>query len=467
MKNVKPILAILLVFVVLVPLSQIGLANAQNGTIYIRADGSVEGTDTIQRNGYTYNFVSDINGSIIVERNNVVLDGAGYKLLGNGNENGITLRDIQNVTIKNFKLSSFNIGIVVMGSDDNTILDNIVMENFRGLDLTASENNTISGNHIAYNTDGIAIENVNNSIVENTITNNTNIGIFLYGAGYNNIIGNTIIDNNVGINIRTCMNNLITQNNVSHNHNAGISSFRSEKDVITNNSITDNGGNGIETESSMVSCIISENEILNNGLNGFQMDWASNTTITKNRIQNNTENGIRVYESRNNTISKNDIDDNKANGIYLQTYSFLNLIFLNNITSNSEIGINNNQYSSDNLIHHNNFIDNGNQSTTYTGETNSWGWDNGFPSGGNYWSDYNGTDSNEDGLGDTPYIINENNQDNYPLMEPFDINTNQEFSTIPEFPFWTPLLITLIAFLVVAVIYRRGLNKKNQRRGER
>jgi nitrous oxidase accessory protein len=51
-------------------------------------------------------------------------------------------------------------------------------------------------------------------------------------------------------------------------------------------------------------------------------------------------------------------------------------------------------------------------------------WDNGVE--GNYWNDYNGTDVDGDGIGDTPYSINENNQDNYPLMAPiktFDAGT--------------------------------------------
>jgi len=504
MKNLKPQLAILFVFVVLVPLSQIGLANTQNSAIYIRADGTVEGTDKIQLEGNVYTFTDNVvNQSILVERDNVVVDGASFTLDGGH----IWLENRRNVTITNIEIINSDEGIRIMGNSinnkiienkisdiktsagnaiwiylgasNNTISGNIISNNSVGIKVDMSGSTTISENYIFSNGMGIWLSGSQNRIVRNEIinngigvrdfiggnliqhnnfVNNSNFGIFLDGAGYNNIIGNTVIDNNVGINIRTCMNNLITQNNVSHNINAGISSFRSEKDVITYNSITDNGGNGIETESSMVSYIISENEILNNGLNGFQMDWASNATITKNRIQNNTENGIRVYESRNNTISKNNIDDNKANGIYLQTYSFLNLIFLNNITSNSEIGISNNQYSSDNLIHHNNFIDNGNQATTYTGETNRWGWDNGFPSGGNYWSDYKGTDSNEDGLGDTPYIINENNQDNYPLMNPVDIRTNQEFSTIPEFPSWTILLLFLTITLF-SIIVKRNLHE--------
>jgi parallel beta-helix repeat protein len=56
-------------------------------------------------------------------------------------------------------------------------------------------------------------------------------------------------------------------------------------------------------------------------------------------------------------------------------------------------------------------------------------WDNGYPSGGNYWSDYTGVDKcsgpqqnhcpHPDGNGDTQYLISANSQDRYPLMKPF------------------------------------------------
>lgn len=62
-------------------------------------------------------------------------------------------------------------------------------------------------------------------------------------------------------------------------------------------------------------------------------------------------------------------------------------------------------------------MDNDNQTFVYNTTTNRW--DNGYPSGGNHWSDYTGADINGDGIGDTPYIVDANNTDHYPLMTPY------------------------------------------------
>jgi nitrous oxidase accessory protein NosD len=76
--------------------------------------------------------------------------------------------------------------------------------------------------------------------------------------------------------------------------------------------------------------------------------------------------------------------------------------------------------------------------------TNSW--DDGYPSGGNYWSDYNGTDANHDGIGDTSHVLDANNTDHYPLMIPY---------IIPEFPSFLFPVLFITATLLTVIIYKR------------
>ena len=61
-----------------------------NGSIYIRADGKIEGTNLIHRNENIYTFTGNINDSIVVERDNIVVDGSGCGLLGTGIGTGIS-----------------------------------------------------------------------------------------------------------------------------------------------------------------------------------------------------------------------------------------------------------------------------------------------------------------------------------------------------------------------------------------
>ena len=94
------LILLLLLVLLLVSFPQIGIVKAES-TIYIRADGSVEGTDKIQQEGNVYTFTSNIYDSIVVERDNIVVDGAGYTLEGAP----IWLENRRNVTIKNMQIT--------------------------------------------------------------------------------------------------------------------------------------------------------------------------------------------------------------------------------------------------------------------------------------------------------------------------------------------------------------------------
>ena len=150
-------------------------------------------------------------------------------------------------------------------------------------------------------------------------------------------------------------------------------------------------------------------------------DYHQNVNVTNNLIIQNGY-GIKLDQAHNITIAGNNITNNAYDGLYL-SWSFDNTIFGNNIKANTYGII---LYdSSNNSIYHNNFLNNTSQVYSYNSVNF---WDNDYPSGGNYWSDYTDVDlysgphqnvTGSDGIGDTPYVIDENNRDNYPLMTPW------------------------------------------------
>jgi len=122
-------------------------------TIYIKDDGSVEGTTYIvSGDNVTYVFTADINDSIIVERSNIIVDGDGHTLDGLSSLlYGFNLTSVSNVTIRNLNVMGFGYGIYLQSSILNIISENNITFNEGNIYLGNSSDNTITGNTI---TDG-------------------------------------------------------------------------------------------------------------------------------------------------------------------------------------------------------------------------------------------------------------------------------------------------------------------------
>ncbi len=156
------------------------------GTIYIRDDGSVEGTDEIQRDGDVYTFTGNISDVILVQRSFIVIDGAGYSLQGNGSGVGIDLRNerysypsrpiIHNVTVKNLRIVNFDRGIEDVNTSNNTILGNYIADCDTGINVMGSPNNVL--------------------IKNNTFVSNVNPISIAYSGGVHVITENSFIDGN-------------------------------------------------------------------------------------------------------------------------------------------------------------------------------------------------------------------------------------------------------------------------------
>jgi hypothetical protein len=163
-------------------------------TIFIRDDGSIEGTNKIQRNGNIYTFTSNISGNMQIQKSNITIDGAGFTLNGN-NGTGIAILndptehphpskfDIWNVTVKNLRIMDCHIGIQCEFGGNHIFYGNYISNDF----VTQNATGNFSGESL-----GIAFwGSSGNNITRCTIGGSP--AIYMHFA----VSGNFVIENNI------------------------------------------------------------------------------------------------------------------------------------------------------------------------------------------------------------------------------------------------------------------------------
>ncbi|UCG68192.1 MAG: right-handed parallel beta-helix repeat-containing protein, partial [Thermoplasmata archaeon] len=208
-----------------------------------------------------------------------------------------------------------------------------------------------------------------------------------------------------------------------------------ENEIFDNNASNNQPGEGIylwnSTNNTIYGNILSENYY------GIMLSSSPGNDLLSNTAYNNTHYGFRIVASNQNNITCNNLSGNGC-GIY-NMYSFENIIEGNNISDNN-YGFNI-ENSANNTIFHNNFLYNSFHAKDNSGNNF---WDGGYPLGGNFWSDYVGTDSfkgpnqnipGSDGMGDSPYTAiygGYDNQDNYPLMDIYNYKPLENYTILKQ-----------------------------------
>jgi len=412
------------------------------------------------------------------DRSQTIIDGGGKTVVSIfANSVGVSRFTIRNGGISPWH--QYASGIYLRAAKSCRISDNIVSGSMWGITLEKASGNTVSGNTISNVTYGVPFYgpvyyNIvrDNSISDaklaiffngdmpshyNTVAgnqiSNSEKGIYFNYPYHNTVAGNTIKDMvgyaTYGIQLQLGGNdNIVTDNTVS-DCDYGIAIRRSDRNILSGNTVF-NSVYGIELREQSVENTVADNNLKGNALAITIWDSNLNTVINNNLTSNDY--GIELWApSEENMIIQNVILNH---GIGITLDGGVNNVIAENTIADNDVGIwRREAYSND--IYHNSFVNNSPQVfdiswiyTEYAPSVDTW--DNGYLSGGNYWSDhgtddvYSGVNQDEpglDGIVDEPYIIDEHNRDRYPLVHPI-IHATVDFKAWNKGK-WIPAYIEL------------------------
>ncbi|WP_232473523.1 PEGA domain-containing protein [Thermococcus profundus] len=334
-------------------------------------------------------FVGVSGNAIEIQADNVTFYGSWRWVNGTGSGYGVYVSNVSNVTVRDLKISNFSSGVYVTSSHDNAIINSVINTNKSGNGIMINQSlNTIIRDNILTG-GGVSVWSSYHSTVVNNIVNGKPL-VYIEGASEEVIegeLGQLVIVNSTDIQI---VGVTITGTN------PGILLVDTDNTVITNSNLTNNYV-GIELDFSDNNTI--SQDIFKGNNNAVYISASNNNTITDNTIRNNGY-GIVLRYSSNNTVTGNIISKSSKYGIYLDL-SNDNVIYLNYLNGSQNVysdGSSVNRWYSEEQIE---YAYHGKVFISYLG---------------NYWSDYTGSDSNGDGIGESPYSINANNTDKYPLV---------------------------------------------------
>lgn len=407
---------------------------------------------------------SDLGAGILVDRSNCFIVGNDIS----DSNYGVCIRSSGNVTLRDNNISGNGVNLMIDGDSlshfindidaSNTVdgktvhylvnEENLVIDSSFSdvgfLALVNCTNMTVQNLSLDNNGQGIVLANtINSTVTGNSITNNQE-GIRLF-ASSNNVFRNNKIDDNVyKICVQNCSANdidtsntvdgrpiiyWVNQQNRTVPSDAGYVALINCTGIVAKNLNISGNRQGILLVSTTNSSII-ENHISNNYY-GIQLEECTDINITGNSIENNEKKGVYLRWSKNNNINNNAIT---KSGVGIQIDRITrnsdetnsnNQIVGNSITENM-CGIRFAEIESIDMFYHNSLINNTKQvDFRYQGTSDTsalLNLDNGVE--GNYWSDYAGSDTNHDGIGDTEYPVES-------LMTSVMMLENGTFAPIP------------------------------------
>jgi parallel beta-helix repeat protein len=401
----------------------------------INAPETLDGHEIFVASGSYFEYVT-VNKSLVLvgeDQGTTIIDGNG--------KGKVVYVTADNVEVRNFTIQNGVFGLWLHNSSNSKIIGNTLQDGSDGIRLYNSRNSEVIGNEISgYTWFGVEMkESGNSTLRDNTLVENK----YNFGVDGNSLIDfiNDIDDSNT-VNGKP-VHYLINQNNIAIDASTfkeiGYLGLVNSTNIKVKNLNVQDNQQGILFAFTTNSTISDVNA--KNNWNGIYVAHSSNISVTGNNANSNFDYGIKLFNSSRSIASRNNVDNNGWAGIGLfkspnstvdeneanfNTYN-LHIVYTNNsvIARNNALTIRPDgysiavYYSHNNKVNHNNFVNSRIYIETRNGTpfTPRNSWDNGLE--GNYWRLYRGTDADQDGIGDTYYVVGAHNIDNYPLMGKF------------------------------------------------
>ncbi len=437
---------------------------ADNGTTIFVYTGNyseevlVNLTVSFVGNGTDMTFVTGWNISDVFNVTGAWVNFTGLNI-SNGNSSGIIFYYTWNGTVANCNVSNNNrTGIRIEYSDNMTITNSYICNNGDGIFINGTNNTliqhctflnntggggnyndgvrgkwnvsnlTVFDNYFAKNSYGVDLDSWdeltnfwNIEISYNEMYDHSDEGIWASHLANSSIHNNTFNFNYGGMYLDMSSDLTIANNDVSWG-DEGMVFYNCDGLGILNNTVSYNNDVAIFTHGGTGFSYIWWNYIHNNSCSGLNLANGEYIEVINNSLMHNAENGTSLWNVSNTEIAYNEIMNNTGYGVSLFNSSVC-------------------------MVHNNNFLWNGGNTSQGYDNAFSNQWDNGTH--GNWWGDYNGTDSNGDGIGDSPYgIEGTTTADDYPL-----VNTTN--TTAPEKVPELTVLLGSAGMVAMFAIFRR------------